>query len=293
MQDQLGSFFVSVRSLLRPAPPVFVPAPFENVSDAEGEDEILGDSYQSGSSSFVAPPVASAPISIEEEDLPVLSSSLRTLLVGVIALFSKSVMNGLNTTEVLHEERIQDIIYHRPDNRGLVTVSNHTSAVDDPFTPSVFLPTPWLLDSDLVRWTLCATDRCFKNQAMSFFFKTVKVLPVQRGAGLDHHYMQTAVDMVSRGHWMHIFPEGTRSKTGELGKMKIGVGKLVAGAEVTPLVVPFVHQGMEKIMRRGTFLPSTGKKASDVGARLRPLPLTFRREGHHQHRRAHRFSRSD
>ena len=33
----------------------------------------------------------------------------------------------------------------------------------------------------------------------------------------------TAVEKISAGDWVHIFPEGTRSRDGKLGKMKPGI----------------------------------------------------------------------
>jgi monolysocardiolipin acyltransferase len=40
------------------------------------------------------------------------------------------------------------------------------------------------MDAQNLRWTLCASDRCFKNPVSSAFFQSVKVLPVARGEGI-------------------------------------------------------------------------------------------------------------
>lgn len=63
-------------------------------------------------------------------------------------------------------------------------VSNHVASVDDPFVIASLLPPGVLLDAQSLRWTLCATDRCFKNPVTTAFFRSVKVLPVSRGEGL-------------------------------------------------------------------------------------------------------------
>lgn len=47
---------------------------------------------------------------------------------------------------------------------------------------------------------------------------------------------------------------------GKMGPVRKGVGKLVASCEQPPLVVPFVHSGMEQVMPRGKALPTVGKK---------------------------------
>ena len=63
-------------------------------------------------------------------------------------------------------------------------MSNHVASVDDPFVIAALLPPRVLLDAQNLRWTLCASDRCFKNPVTSAFFQSVKVLPVSRGDGI-------------------------------------------------------------------------------------------------------------
>lgn len=111
------------------------------------------------------------------------------------------------------------------------------------------------------RWTLCATDRCFKYAAAIPFFRAAKVLPVVRGAGMAQPGMLAAEERLAAGEWVHIFPEGTRSRDGKsLGPVRKGVGRLVASCPQLPLVVPFVHSGMETIMPRGSVVPAVGQQ---------------------------------
>lgn len=56
--------------------------------------------------------------------------------------------------------------------------------MDDPLVIASLLPPSVFLDANGLRWTLCASDRCFKNPVTSAFFKYVKVLPVSRGDGI-------------------------------------------------------------------------------------------------------------
>lgn len=63
-------------------------------------------------------------------------------------------------------------------------VSNHVASMDDPLVLAALLPRHVLLDAQNLRWTLCATDRCFANPATSAFFRSVRVLPVSRGDGI-------------------------------------------------------------------------------------------------------------
>jgi len=64
-------------------------------------------------------------------------------------------------------------------------VCNHVASMDDPLVMAALLPPGFLLHPKSLRWTLCATDRCFTNAAFSTFFRSVKVLPLKRGAGLQ------------------------------------------------------------------------------------------------------------
>eukprot|EP00967_Tisochrysis_lutea_P059589 scaffold75978_cov19-Tisochrysis_lutea.AAC.1 len=52
------------------------------------------------------------------------------------------------------------------------------------------------------RWTLCATDRCFKYAGLSELFTAMKVLPVQRGAGMKQPGLAAAESRVAAGHWV-------------------------------------------------------------------------------------------
>lgn len=52
-----------------------------------------------------------------------------------------------------------------------------------------------------------------------------------------------------------MFPEGTRTRDGKLGKPRLGVSRLIAEPRIPPVVVPFLHSGMERILRRGEWIP--------------------------------------
>ncbi|HEY2143412.1 MAG TPA: lysophospholipid acyltransferase family protein, partial [Candidatus Udaeobacter sp.] len=60
-----------------------------------------------------------------------------------------------------------------------------------------------------------------------------------------------------------IFPEGTRSKTGETLKFKSGIGALVAGRDVT--VLPCYLQGTFRAWPKGRRLPRPTKIRLIVG----------------------------
>lgn len=82
-----------------------------------------------------------------------------------------------------------------------------------------------------------AKAELFENKLAAWFLGTIMgAFPVSRGTG-DTHALHTAKKILDRGHVLGIFPEGTRSKTGELGRGKSGAALLAAqtGAHILPV----------------------------------------------------------
>ncbi|KAK9084228.1 hypothetical protein Scep_030699 [Stephania cephalantha] len=199
--------------------------------------------------------------SIDATENSVILRMLQSVAVPVIGNVCHVFMHGLNHIQIFGAEKLHNALSQRPKGKPLITVSNHVASIDDPFVMASLLPPNVMLNSQSLRWTLCATDRCFKNPATSAFFRSVKVLPVSRGDGIYQKGMDLALSKLNSGGWVHIFPEGSRSRDGgkTLGSMKRGVGRLVMDADNMPIVVPFVHAGMQEIMPIGANFPRIGK----------------------------------
>ena len=141
----------------------------------------------------------------------------------------KAFLTATTSVEIINAERMIAALERRP-GQGLITVSNHVASLDDPMVTTALLPPQYLLKPASLRWALCATDRCFKNAALIPFFRAGKVLPVDRGAGVDQLGMRVARNRLQHGDWIHIFPEGTRGDGSKMLPARRGVGWLVASS---------------------------------------------------------------
>ncbi|KAK9836166.1 hypothetical protein WJX81_006146 [Elliptochloris bilobata] len=197
-------------------------------------------------------------LSAEEQAVLGRDGLVRTVVMAMVGSLSRAFMHGLCSTRIEGAEVLHAAL-DRPPGQGLITVSNHVAALDDPLVVSALLPPGALGRPGALRWTMCATDRCFRTRAAAAFFRAGKVLPVERGAGLAQPGMRAAEACLANGDWLHIFPEGTRTRDGRLGPSRKGVGRLVATCPHPPLVVPFVHSGMERVVPKGSALPATGQ----------------------------------
>ncbi|KAJ4967950.1 hypothetical protein NE237_014651 [Protea cynaroides] len=191
----------------------------------------------------------------------VIIRTLQALAVPVLGNVCHVFMHGLNHIQIYGAEKLHQALRQRPEGKPLITVSNHVASMDDPLVIASLLRPSFMLDANSLRWTLCATDRCFKNPVTSAFFQCVKVLPVSRGDGVYQKGLDMALSKLNNGGWVHIFPEGSRSRDGgkTMGSTKRGVGRLVMDADTMPAVVPFVHTGMQDMMPIGSSFPKIGK----------------------------------
>ncbi|XP_077211497.1 phospholipid/glycerol acyltransferase family protein [Tasmannia lanceolata] len=171
----------------------------------------------------------------------------RKFVVFAVGTFAKIFTSFLNSTSVHNPQTLINLVQNRPLGKPLLTVSNHMSTLDDPLLwgfkgfPSA--------DARLARWALAAEDICFKNTILSYFFRLGKCIPITRGGGIYQEHMNESLDRLSEGGWLHTFPEGKVSQENvPIRRLKWGTASLIARAPVTPIVLPIVHCGFEKVM---------------------------------------------
>jgi 1-acyl-sn-glycerol-3-phosphate acyltransferase len=128
--------------------------------------------------------------------------------------------------------------------------------VADPLLMMAMLPDDIVCDKSRMRWAWCAEEICFPNAFATGFMRLAKVMPIARGDGIYQLTVADTASLLQKGDWLHVFPEGRCITDGSIGAFRWGVGKLIADCEQhRPLVVPFVHSGMTRVMPLGSRVP--------------------------------------
>jgi monolysocardiolipin acyltransferase len=149
-----------------------------------------------------------------------------------------------------------DVSASRVEGRGLLTFANHTSLFDDPLVTSCLVDGDW----QSVRWIAADALNFFGGPLRAAIFNAGKCVPIVRGAGVDQPGMHFLAERLDAGDWVHIFPEGGRSRDPE-GRLqtplKAGFAELVQAA--SPIVLAFHHVGMDRVLPIGSWVPRVGK----------------------------------
>ncbi|KAI6357568.1 hypothetical protein MCOR25_007612 [Pyricularia grisea] len=128
-----------------------------------------------------------------------------SMLIGLSVAVSKGFLYGLNKVETIGLERFVELLDQRRDvqkrTKGLITVSNHISIIDDPLIWGV-LPLKYSFNQSNLRWSLAAHDICFQNPVLTTFFNLGKTLPTYRFrhspyGGLFQPTMSDAIRLLS------------------------------------------------------------------------------------------------
>lgn len=131
---------------------------------------------------------------------------------------------------------------HLPLTGAVLIVSNHQSFLD-----SIILgmATGWRPPWSLARKSL------FKP-VLGWFFRSLNGIPVDRGHS-DIASLRRCIEVLSEGASLAIFPEGTRTEDGSVGRFRAGLMLLVKRAK--PVVVPLAITGSFEAWPRSRRLP--------------------------------------
>ncbi|MGG1479703.1 lysophospholipid acyltransferase family protein [Bacillus smithii] len=127
---------------------------------------------------------------------------------------------------------------HFPEQGGVLLCSNHIDNMDPPIL-GVTCPRPI---------SFMAKAELFNVAILSGIIKKLNAFPVKRG-GNDREALRTGLKVLKEGKVLGLFPEGTRSKTGKLGKGLAGAGyfALRTNAQVIPCAIIGSYRIFQKV----------------------------------------------
>lgn len=163
-------------------------------------------------------------------------------------------------------------LYHRftitgaenlPATGSFILVANHASHLD----------TLCLLSALPLR----KLHRAFPAAAKDYFFVSVhrlamaaivvNALPFGRQSQIRQSLDLCRQLLANPGNILILFPEGSRTKTGQMGEFRPGIGLLVAGTDIP--VVPCHLNGAFHAWPKGKMLPRPGTIRLQIGAPLK------------------------
>lgn len=153
---------------------------------------------------------------------------------------------------------------HLPKDVPFVMVANHASHLD-----ALCLLSALPLASIQTTYPAAAKDYFFTTMPkVAFSAIVVNAMPFDRKDNPRESINLCRELLATPGHALILFPEGTRSATGEMAPFKPGIGYLTAGTHVP--VVPCYLAGAFRAWPKGAWIPRPRKLELRIGE-----PLTF------------------
>ncbi|MDD5593126.1 MAG: lysophospholipid acyltransferase family protein [Candidatus Margulisbacteria bacterium] len=141
-----------------------------------------------------------------------------------------------------------------PPNKPLILVANHQGAADIPILLG-YLP---------VYFRFAIKKELFKVPIFGWYLRQAGYFSIDREAVLSaYKTLEKIVEILKSGESVMVFPEGTRSRDGSLGKFKRG--SLMAALKSGAPVIPIAISGSYNIMPRGTYLVNPSRVRLSVG----------------------------
>jgi len=164
--------------------------------------------------------------------------TLATSTVGAILFF------GLSRTEIIGRRNALR-------ERNTLLLSNHQSLIDSFLIGFTAYYGPAIFRPSLIPWNPAAEENFYKNAYQGWWSDQWKCIPVAPGRR-DMRALYKMIRALKEGT-MILFPEGTRSRSGIVGKGRPGAG-LVALAN-QPNLIPVTIAGMSDVLPIGAGWP--------------------------------------
>ncbi|WP_201713335.1 lysophospholipid acyltransferase family protein [Rossellomorea arthrocnemi] len=143
----------------------------------------------------------------------------------------KSILSPLYRIEVMGLE-------HFPKDGGVLLCTNHIDNLDPPVV-GISAPRPV---------SFMAKEELFNVPLLGKLLPGIRAFPVKRGMS-DREALRKGLQVLKQGDVLGLFPEGTRSKTGQIGKGLAGAGffALRSEAYVIPCAIIGPYKPFKKL----------------------------------------------
>ncbi|KOO44128.1 lysophospholipid acyltransferase family protein [Priestia koreensis] len=143
----------------------------------------------------------------------------------------KGILSPVYRFEVVGAENV-------PSEGGVIVCSNHIDNLDPPAV-GITCPRPV---------SFMAKEELFKLPLLKSILPKLEAFPVRRGMS-DREALRKGLGILKEGKVLGLFPEGTRSKDGKLGKGLAGVGFFALRSEgaVVPCAVIGPYRKFKKV----------------------------------------------
>lgn len=189
---------------------------------------------------------------------------------------------------MLNRTRVHGLENIPTQHHNVLYCLNHNSILDNfafeaaAYIPKVLFQPKYLPISlaDRKNFFGDPSSRRFKDRVLTMlgqhFFRHLRAYPVDRKSG-DFGQVDRWIELL-RENIVIVFPEGTRTRTGEIGPGKPGVGKMIY--EARPVVIPVHMAGTGDVLGVGRRIPRIFRTVNvHIGAPMdlreftdRPLP---------------------
>ncbi|MEA4882201.1 MAG: lysophospholipid acyltransferase family protein [Clostridia bacterium] len=153
------------------------------------------------------------------------------MLYGFVKLVMKAFLRAFHGFRATGQENV-------PMDGALIVVANHASMLDAPALGCAF-PRQILF---------MAKAELFRNPFSRALLMAVHAFPVKRGQ-VDREAYRRSMEILKEGKVLGIFPEGTRSKTGDMQQAHPGAARfaLQTGTPVVPAAIVGAHKGHKRL----------------------------------------------
>ncbi|MCT2537401.1 1-acyl-sn-glycerol-3-phosphate acyltransferase [Aquibacillus koreensis] len=142
-----------------------------------------------------------------------------------------AILKPLYRIEIVGKENV-------PKTGAVIICSNHISNLDPPV---VGITCP----RDIY---FMAKEELFQNKMLGGLLLRINAFPIKRGMK-DRNALRQGLAVLQEGNTLGLFPEGTRSKTGEVGEGLAGAGffALRSEAEIVPCAIIGPYQKLKSL----------------------------------------------